>query len=96
VPLTDANDSTLGIWPSDVPCLAPSASEEAPILVDKREALVLSSVDGQGDVGTILDSVGLPGAEGLAVLCALTARGLITLDRTGRRSLALEPLPVSR
>jgi len=90
-PLGEQTDAILGIWPSDVPCLAPVANDDVPVLVDDREALVLSSIDGQADVGTIMALVDLPGAEALDVLCALCARGLLTLDRAGRPRSSIVP-----
>src|SRR4029079_15789783 len=78
------SDSLLGIWPSDIPCVAGLSDEEPVVVTDEREALVLSLLDGRVCVGYVLDTVGLPGADALGILCDLCDRGVITLDRSQR------------
>jgi hypothetical protein len=74
------------VWPTDVPCVTGKAVEHA-ARVDHREAFVLSMLDGESTIETMLEAVDLPGAEVLAIVCDLCARGIITLDRSQRDSL---------
>jgi hypothetical protein len=76
------------VWPTDVPCVTGSAAQHAAYL-DHREAFVLSMLDGESSLASMLDAVDLPGAEVLAIICDLCARGIVTLDRSGRSALLL-------
>ena len=78
------DDITAGLlvdlWHSDVPTLAASVET----VVDEREARLLSFVDGQATIGTLLEVAGLPTPDVLGIMCELCARGVITLDRSQR------------
>jgi hypothetical protein len=69
------------VRPSDIPCPALTATELAEHVVDSRERVVLSILDGQSTLSSYLTSADLPDAELLAIVCDLVARGLISLQR---------------
>lgn len=78
------DDITAGLlvdlWHSDVPNLVTSVE----MVVDEREARILSLVDGRATIGTLLEMSGLPTPDVLGIMCELCARGVITLDRSQR------------
>jgi hypothetical protein len=76
------------VWPTDIPCVTGSAVQHVAGL-DHREAFVLSLLDGESTLASMLDAIDLPGAEVLAIVCDLCARGVVTLDRSQRSSLLL-------
>jgi hypothetical protein len=76
------------VWPTDVPCVTGTAAQHVAQL-DHREAFVLSMLDGESSLASMLEAVDLPGAEVLAIVCDLCARGIVTLDRSQRSSLLL-------
>ena len=82
-PLRATTGSLVDAWPTDVPCVIGSAAEHA-AEVDHREAFVLSMLDGESTLGSMLDVLDLPGPEVLAIVCDLCARGIVTLDRSQR------------
>jgi len=74
------------LWPSDVPSVIGSAREHA-ARVDHREAFVLSLLDGESSLEELAAAADLPGAEVLAIIRELCARGIVSLDRTQRATL---------
>ena len=70
----------LDLWHSDVPHIV------APVttVVDESELRLLSLMDGETTIGTLLESSGLPLANLLGSLCELCARGVVSLDRSRR------------
>jgi hypothetical protein len=92
------DDMTTGLlvdlWHSDVPNIisyvSPGPTATQKMLVDEREARVLSMMDGTATVGTLLESSGLPVADVLDTLCDLCARGVVILDRSRRIALQTE------
>ena len=76
----------IDLWPSDVPSVIgpPRAYAER---VDHREAFVLSLLDGESSLEELAAAADLPGAELLAIICELCARGIVALDRTQRATL---------
>ena len=79
----------IDLWHSDVPRV--SAADPKACTVDHREAFVLSLLDGESTVGSLLEIADLPVADVLAVLCDLCARGVVALDRSGRRADSTPP-----
>jgi len=63
-----------------------SAREHA-ARVDHREAFVLSLLDGESSLEELAAAADLPGAEVLAIIRELCARGIVSLDRTQRATL---------
>jgi hypothetical protein len=82
-----ATGPLVDVWPCDVPCVALTPEERGERLLDHREAFVLSLLDGQSSVSSMLDMESLPAGELLGILCDLCARGLVTLDRSQRAAL---------
>ena len=78
-----ATDLLVDIAPEDVPCVV-LMPEEVAHLVSHREAFVIASIDGQSTLDALAYTVDLPAGEVLAIVCDLCARGLVTLDRSGR------------
>lgn len=78
------DDITAGLlvdlWHSDVPHIV------APVttVVDESEMRILSLMDGETTIGTLLETSGLPLADLLGSLCELCARGVVRLDRSSR------------
>ncbi|MBX3188528.1 MAG: hypothetical protein KF819_16045 [Labilithrix sp.] len=71
------------ISPTDVPHVAVPHADVAQ-LVSHREAFVVASINGEATLETMLDIVGLPSGELLAIICSLCARGIVALDRSHR------------
>jgi hypothetical protein len=71
------------VSPGDVPRLAVSV-DRAVLVVDHREAFVLACIDGTSTLEELIDVVGLPTGEVLAMVCGLTARGILVLERARR------------
>src|SRR6185295_2301172 len=82
-----ATGPLVDVWPCDVPCVALTIEERSERLLDHREAFVLSLLDGQSSVASMLDMESLPAGELLSILCDLCSRGVITLDRSQRATL---------
>lgn len=82
-----ATGPLVDVWPCDVPCVALTPEERSERLLDHREAFVLSLLDGQSTVASMLEMESLPAGELLAILCDLCARGVVTLDRSQRAGL---------
>lgn len=76
-------DLFVDISPTDVPHVM-MTSEEVARLVGHREAFVVATIDGYSTLERMLDTVDLPSGEVLSIVCNLCARGIVTLDRSGR------------
>jgi len=74
------------LWPSDVPSAIGTARDHA-AHVDHREAFVLSLLDGESSLEELASAADLPGAEVLAIIRELCARGIVSLDRSQRAAL---------
>ncbi|MDB4946136.1 MAG: hypothetical protein JWP97_5670 [Labilithrix sp.] len=74
------------VWPTDVLRATGRVIEHAAHL-DRTQAIILSLLDGETDVASILGSVDLPDAEVMAVLEGLCARGIARIDQAERMAL---------
>lgn len=83
---SEVDDMTTGmlidLWHSDVPRVVTYVTT----VIDVREARLLSMMDGTITVGALLESSGLPIADVLDMLCDLTARNVVQLDRSRRHA----------
>ncbi len=80
----EISDLLCELWQSDVPRIATTSHQLA--TVDHREAFVLSLIDGESNVETLLEIADLPQGDVLGILCDLCDRGVVTLDRSKRAS----------
>lgn len=73
-------DALVGVCPEHVPHIAVPV-EQAAAMVSHREAFILASIDGASTLEMMVTTVDLPLGELLESICALCARGLVTLVR---------------
>jgi hypothetical protein len=78
----EISDLLCELWQSDIPKIASDSNELS--RVDHREAFVLSLIDGESNVESLLTVADLPQSDVLSILCDLCERGIVTLDRSKR------------
>ena len=73
-------DLLIDLWRTDVPRI----TTESATLVDDVEIWMLSMIDGRSSVGRLIERSGMGADDFLDRLCDLSARGVVTLDRSKR------------